>query len=122
MDQVIEYVEKKQSEGELSICNIGNGAMMEMGDEGLKKVMENIVDPNTVAKAKRYLIIKVTIQPSSDRTMLAYDVDVSCRLAGMAPLSGTADVQVSAGGRGVIAKARNQQLPLFDSVVPFQKK
>lgn len=120
MNPVQEYVEKKLQAGEISFATMGDGAVLEMSDQALVKVLQNIVDPNMVAKFKRQIVVKVTITPSSDRTMMAYDIDVTTRLAGMDPVSGTADI-TSAGGRGVIAKARNQQLPMFDNMVPFQR-
>jgi hypothetical protein len=120
MDPIIEYVTKKVEENEVSICTIGGGAVLEMIDETLGRGAENATDPNTVVKAKRQIVVKIDIIPSSDRTLLAYEVSVSFRPIGMAPVSGTADV--TSIGRGVMAKIRkNKQLPMFDNMVPFQR-
>jgi hypothetical protein len=51
-----------------------NGAVIEMFNEELRKVIENIEDENTVAKAERSITIKIAIKP--DRTRRTADVTV----------------------------------------------
>jgi len=123
MSGIKEYIDAKLASRELSLCNLADGAVVEMFDQALKKVLENVADINTALKAKRQIVVKVTIVPASDRTMMAFDVDVSTKLAGMEPVSGTADICIDSKGRGVIARHRgNPQLPLFDNVAPFQRE
>jgi hypothetical protein len=115
MTTIKAHIEKLLASGELSIVNIGDGAAIEMTNHGLSKLIADCADPNTAAKAKRVLTLKLTIMPSSDRTILTYDIDVSLKLAGLATASGSADIEQT--GRGVIAKQRGAaQLQLFDNI------
>jgi uncharacterized protein YggL (DUF469 family) len=41
------------SEEKLSIATLQSGAVVEQIDEAISRVMENIIDPNTKAKAAR---------------------------------------------------------------------
>lgn len=56
----------------LSLVNLGGGAAVEMFDEALEKVLENILDPNTEAKTKRVITLKMTISPAENRGVLWY--------------------------------------------------
>jgi len=115
MSTILEYIKNILASGVLSIVNIADGAAVEMADHGLAKLIADCADPNTATKAKRVLNLKLTIMPSADRTILTYDIDVSLKLAGLAPASGSADIEQT--GRGVIAKQRGAaQLQLFDNV------
>lgn len=122
MSAIKEYIEEKFASGELSIVNVAEGAGVEMFDQALSKVAADCGDVNTASKAKRTVTLKLTVEPSSDRTILTYDIDVAIKLAGMAPASGSADL-IKISGRGVVAKQRgNAQMDIFDNIAPFQKK
>jgi hypothetical protein len=62
---------------ELTLANLGNGGAIELFEEELKKILENILDPNTKAKAKRELTLKVTFVPNADRD--SAEIEVECR-------------------------------------------
>lgn len=119
----VKYFEEKLESGELSLITLSEGAVIEMFDEALQKALENIVDINTALKPARQITLKVKLVPSTDRTLIAYDVDVSTKLAGMEPVTGTADLTIDAGGKGVIAKQRGQhQIPLFGNMIQMTHK
>jgi hypothetical protein len=122
MSAIKEYVDEKFASGEVSIVTIAEGAGVEMFDQAIAKVTADCADVNTAPKAKRTVTLKLTVEPSSDRTILTYDIDVAIKLAGMAPASGSADL-IRVSGRGVVAKQRgNAQMDIFDNIAPFQKK
>lgn len=73
----------------VTLASIGNGAALELFDHELKHVIANIGDPNTTAKTKRHINIKVTIQPDDDRGIGFATVEVTSKLAGVKPVSST---------------------------------
>lgn len=77
------------SEEIVTLASIGNGAALELFDHELKRVIANIADPNTSAKTKRGITIKVVIQPDEDRGIGFSTVEVTSKLAGVKPVSST---------------------------------
>lgn len=73
----------------VTLASIGNGAAMELFEHELKKVIANIADPNTSAKTKRSVNIKVIIQPDEDRGIGFASVEVTAKLAGVKPVPST---------------------------------
>lgn len=70
----------------VTLASIGNGAAMELFDHELARVLANVADPNTSAKSKRGITIKVVIQPSEDRDVGYATVEVTSKLAGVKPV------------------------------------
>jgi hypothetical protein len=62
-----------------------NGAVLEMFDEELKKVLANIEDENTMAKTERSVTIKVSIKPDKTRRTGEAKIQVSSTLAKVKP-------------------------------------
>lgn len=62
----------------LRLDTIGGGALQEQFDEQLKKVIEDINDPNKEATAARTLTVKITMKPDFERenVKIAHDVTV----------------------------------------------
>lgn len=50
----------------LNIANIAGGALLEQADIEIKKVLENIMDPNTDANKKRKVTITLEFKPLPD--------------------------------------------------------
>lgn len=68
-------------EGEISLANLGAGVAIEKFGEEMKRVVENILDPNTEATSKREIILRVAFKPTSDRRMAAVAVATQAKLA-----------------------------------------
>lgn len=51
----------------VSLQNMARGAVLERFDRELSKVIRNILDPNTDAKAVRKIKLEVVFKPSEDR-------------------------------------------------------
>ena len=66
----------------VNLSNFNNGALEEMFAEELKKVINNIADPNTEAKAIRELNIKIKIKPSESRKAVETYTEVTSKCAG----------------------------------------
>lgn len=66
---------------DLELSKVAGGAIQEKLDGELKKVFDNIHDPNTGAEAKRIINIKLTFQPQKDRQVVSFDSDFTTKLA-----------------------------------------
>jgi len=62
---------------EVSLSIFGRGAAVEMFDTELKKVLENIMDPNTKATGVRKVTLEVLIKP--DNTREKFMVGITCK-------------------------------------------
>ena len=71
------------------ITNIARGGAVELFNDELQRVLANILDLNTEAKAVRTITLTVKIKPNEDRDMSLASVDVKSKLA---PVKGTATV------------------------------
>ncbi len=68
-------------EGMVSLSTLGRGAAIERFDDEFKRVLENILDPNT-ADGPRSLSLKVTISPNDERTSANLAISVSSSVRG----------------------------------------
>lgn len=50
-----------------NLSTMSNGGVQEKFEQELKKITENILDPNTEAKKKRTVTITLTYQPNENR-------------------------------------------------------
>jgi hypothetical protein len=64
-----------------SILEMARGAFLERADYEMKRVLDNILDPNTSATAKRKMTITVTFEPDDDRKNIFTKVDVKTALS-----------------------------------------
>lgn len=65
----------------VDLTTIGQGAAVELFAAEWKKVVDNIADFNTEAKARREVTLKITLLPSEDRKASAVYVDCKAKLA-----------------------------------------
>ncbi len=65
----------------LSFENLGCGAAEEKFEDALKKVLANILDPNTRPQTAREVILRVKIKPSEGRTDADVIIDCQAKLA-----------------------------------------
>lgn len=64
----------------IDLNKIANGALLEMANREMKKILENIADPNTKESAKRSLTITLTFEPSKGRDVASTDIQVKSKL------------------------------------------
>ena len=66
----------------LNLASICGGAVQEKVDRALEKVAKNILDPNTDARKKRSITLKITLEPDEDdREDVKVSSEVSYTLA-----------------------------------------
>ena len=96
MEQKIENV---------TLTNLGEGVVEELFGEEFYRVLENMLDVNTPAKAKRKITFTFTFEPNEDRNMMRIWVDSKTSLA---PLNGYAS-QAFIGRENGIASAKEHK-------------
>ena len=65
----------------ISLSGIGNGALEERFGKVVEKVLANIMDPNTEAKAARKIDVSIKIVPNEDRSTATMEYTVKSSLA-----------------------------------------
>ena len=70
----------------LDLQNIAGGALQEKADEAMRKVLENMQDPNTSWKVKRQITIKIAFTQNEERDDTAVDLSVDTKLAPVSPV------------------------------------
>lgn len=66
---------------ELNLSAMSNGAIQEKLDGELEKLFKNIHDPNTKAKDKRAITIKLEFAPDDNRQVIVLNSSFSTKLA-----------------------------------------
>ena len=56
-----------KKEAYFNVANVADGALVEQVDAEIRKVLENIADPNTDPCAKRKIVIHLTFEGTDDR-------------------------------------------------------
>jgi len=67
---------------EMSLANLGGGALMECATLELRKICDNIADPNIKTDAKRKLQINIVIKPDAKGQMAQITYDVKASMPG----------------------------------------
>ena len=62
------------------------GALQEKFDDAMKKVLENLMDPNTPWKNKRKIAVEISFEQNEDRDDASVNVSVVTKLAPIKPI------------------------------------
>lgn len=97
----------------LSLATLKGGAAIEMVDMALQELLENIIDPNTNATAKRSVTLKLSLAPDQERESMHIGIDVK---SSFAPHESIGTIAFIAHTRdGVVAVENDpKQRKLFD--------
>ncbi len=108
----------------MTLDTLASGAVSELFDEELARVLANLADPN-MSSAARTITLQVTFKPNRERD--AADISIVCtaKLAGVLPV----DTKVFIGkqhGKWIAVEHDPKQSELFDQdgpkAVPFEKR
>ena len=97
----------------VSLATLSNGSAIERFDLALAEVIANIQDINTSAKKDRSITLKLTIKPNEERKMGKVSVDISTKLAPLAPFGADLFLALDNHGKGVAVEANANQTKLF---------
>lgn len=88
-----------------SVLEMAMGAIAEITDYEVERVVANIMDPNTAATAKRKITITLTFAPDDYRQQIGMDAQAKTTLAPIQPvrtsLCITCVLRRGCGGRGL---------------------
>lgn len=70
-----------------SILQMARGAIEERADYEMTRLIENILDPNTPASAKRTLTLTLTLSPDDERQTIGVSCSAKSKLAPTNPVN-----------------------------------
>ena len=71
----------------LNLNEIAEGALQEKINTAMRKVLENMQDPNTPYKVKRGITVKIGFTQTESRSDAVVDVSVETKLAPSSPIN-----------------------------------
>lgn len=101
----------------VTLDTIGGGALSELFDAELSRILSNITDPNTDTSTKRVMTITVSFKPNRDRDVADVSLKCQSKLAGIM----TVDTQLFMGkhqGKLIAVESDPRQSTLFDAERP----
>lgn len=101
----------------VTLISLGGGALVELFDIELERVLKNIEDPNTDPKGTRTITMKVTFRPNEERSISDVHIAAASKLASIKPTS-TIVYMGRKGGKTMAVESNPQQTGLFDSPKP----
>lgn len=107
-----------------SILDMCMGAIKERVDYDDARVVENILDPNTDAKAKRKITLTIDFLPSADRTHITVHTGSKATLAPTAPVETSLGMMSDANGEMQLVELLPQvagQMDMDGSAAPEPK-
>lgn len=94
----------------VNLDSLMNGALNERYNTEIKKILENIYDPNTDPKVKRSITLTLTLAPNQNRDAAEMECNVKVKLAPPVPVKQTVFITQNDDG-SVHALENNGQLP-----------
>lgn len=113
-----EQIMKPDSISPNTILNIAAGAVPERVNEAFRKVMDNILDPNTKATTKRAITITYTFAPDEDRADIKIGIEVKEKTAPLKSVSTGLYMMADADGIPVAL----EQMPMPAGQMTFDGK
>jgi len=114
------------AEETLTLSNFGQGAVNEIFDRELQRVLKDIMDPNTEATAQREVNLKIVIKPDEERDLGVVGVKASSKLAGSRNFTSKLAFGHNKAGKVEARECFSGQRSLFDKddkkVVPINGK
>ena len=87
-----------------SIMSMARGALEERVDYEMDKVIQNILDPNTKATAKRKITLTIELTPDDERRTIGVSVTAKSTLAATNPVATALYVTSDGNGELVVAE------------------
>ncbi|MBD8005849.1 replication terminator protein [Bacillus norwichensis] len=96
---------------DLPLSALANGAIQEKLDGELKKVFDNIHDPNTKAEDKRIVTIKLEFVPDENRQTVKLNSNISVKLANVRDVAVTVLTDRDLSNGKIAAKELKSSVP-----------
>ena len=98
-------VMENNTEKRNSIMQMAKGAFQERVDYEMSRVIDNILDPNTSATAKRKITLTIDLVPDDFRRTVAVSVQAKATLATTTPIKTALFITGDSNGEMVVAEA-----------------
>jgi len=105
----------------VSLATLARGGAIERFDDELRRVLDNILDPNT-GDGKRSVIVTVTLKPAEDKRSATVAISCKSKMQGAEPVSTTLFIGRSQGKAAAMEHNPEQMDLAFAAktpVVPF---
>ena len=106
---------------ELNLSNIGNGAAVELFAIQLQKVLNNIMDINTVDGA-REINLKFKLLPNDRRDEIGIEISCSSKIGALEGFKTAAKIERASNGKPMANEYAGKQQTLFDNVTTLRKE
>lgn len=91
--------------------NLAGGALKEKLNQEVKKVLENITDPNTKETETRKLTLNISFKPSKERDLAEISIETKSKLAAAIPSTTKIIIDKDFSTGKVAAAEWNNQIP-----------
>lgn len=88
----------------LDLNGFANGAVAEQFNAELRRVLDNIADPNTDPKKKRKISLTLTLQANDKRDLADVDIQAKSTLAPVKPIETKLLMDMDSNGRTIAAE------------------
>lgn len=105
----------------MNLSNIGNGAAVELFTIQLQKVLNNIMDINTVDGA-REINIKFKLSPNDRRDEIGIEISCSSKIGALEGFKTVASIERAQNGKPQANEYVGQQQSLFNNVTNLRKE
>lgn len=96
---------------DLPLSSLANGEIQEKLDRELQKIFDNIHDPNTKAKDKRTVTLKLEFTPDEKRQAIEVSSNISVKLANLKDVTMTVLTDRDLTTGAVVAKELKSNMP-----------
>lgn len=103
---------------EMSLANIGHGDLMEAATLELRKIGEDIANPNTKNDVKRKLSVEIVIEPDATGQLAKISYTLKTTLAGPEAGKAVATIAMVPEGKAISFFQLEQKLPFEDTPLP----
>lgn len=87
-----------------SILMMARGAIQERVDYEVTKAIDNILDPNTDAVAKRKIVLTLEMKPDEDRRIIKVAASTKSTLAPVTPVGTTLGITADENGEMILVE------------------
>lgn len=87
-----------------SVLRMAQGAFEERVDRAMAEAIDNILDPNTKATAKRSITLNIELRPDEERSHIEVSVSVKTKLATLNPVPTSLAIVADDNGELVVAE------------------
>ena len=87
-----------------SVLRMAQGAFEERVDRAMAEALDNILDPNTKATAKRSITLNIELRPDEERSHIEVSVSVKTKMATLNPVPTSLAIVADGNGELVVAE------------------